>query len=208
MADDTLGLGTAPATPILALPPMEAIRPELPIDPLTGEPPRALPIALAYVCLLAAAAVQATGLALAWWRAIHMTTFDTAVRLLAWSSPKPGSAASIFLSVLMMAIGVILVATPALTGYLGWVGRQAASAWAIAAVILTAATIFITPQSWAIAWGNIGWLALPLSLAGALLLWLPRSRRTLATWERFRQPAPTEPGSLRPVLYGRLEQFK
>ena len=202
------GLGQAPATPIWALPPIEALRPDLPIDPRTGEPPRALPIAFAYAALLAAAAVQAAGLALAWWRAIHMETFDVAVRLLAWAKPTPGSAASIFLSVLMMAIGVLLVAAPALAGYLAWVGRPVAPWWAVAAVVLTAATVFVTPANWAVIWGNIGWLALPLSLVGAGLLWLPRSRLALATWKRFRQPAPTATGSKRSVAYGRLEQFK
>jgi len=202
------GLGQAPETPILALPPTEALRPEMPIDPRTGEPPRALPIAFAYAALLAAAAVQAAGLGLAWWRAIHMETFDSAVRLLAWAAPSPGSAASIFLSILMMATGVILVATPALTGYLGWVGRPVAMKWAIAAVVVTAATVFVTPPSWAIIWGNIGWLAVPFSLIGAGLIWLPQSRLALATWERFRGPASSGPDNTRPVIYGRLEQFQ
>jgi len=202
------GLGDPPRQPILALPPIEVVHPLLPIDARTGEPPHGLTIRLAYAFMLAAAVMQAVGLGLAWWRAIHMDTFDTAVRLLVWTKPVPGSAASIFLAVLLVAVGVVLVAAPAITGYLGWVGRPAALKWAIAALVLTVVTLVITPASWVFTWANIGWLAVPFTLVGVVLLWLPGSRRMLNNWQAFRTPVSAPPPPVRPVVYGRLEQFQ
>ena len=204
----TDGLGTPLPVPIATLPPLEEIHPTLPIDPDTAEPPHGPTVAAAYACLLLAAGAQAFGLALAWWRAIHMTSFPTAVRLLEWVNPRPGSAASIALAVTMVVTGLILVAAPALAGYLGWVGRPAAPWWATAACLLCAATYVITPSHWAFNWANTGWLAAPLCLLGAVLLWLPASRAALAAWQTFRHPALAPGRGDRPVVYGRLEQFR
>ena len=203
------GLGTPPATPIVALPPIEVLRPGVPIDPNTGEPPHSPIIGIGYAFMLAAAAAQAGGLGLAWWRAIHMETFPTAVRLFAWTHPTPGSAGSIFLAILMMVIGVTLVAAPALTGYLAWVGRPAAAKFALGALPLTLLTVLVTPPSWDIIWDNIGWCALPLTFIGALYLWTPQAHAAMRAWDTFRNPAPpqdTSPTS--PIAYGRLEQFR
>jgi len=208
MADGAQGLGTAPTMPIVALPPIEALRPALPIDPLTGEPPHVRTVRIAYALWLAAAAAQAAGLAVAWWHAIHVETFTQAVRLFSWGQVAAGTPASIVLAIVMMVIGVALVATPAITGYLGWVGRPAATKWAVAAVVLTVATLFVSPATWAPVLGNIGWLGLPLSLAGAVFLWLPRSRAGLAAWQAFRYPARPMEDAPKPVFYGRLEQFQ
>jgi len=189
------------------LPPIEDVHPFLRIDPNTGEPPRVITVALAYGLLLVAAIVQAANLGLAWWRAIHMNTFDDAARLLQWTNPVPGSVASIVLAVALIAIGVILVAAPAVSGYLGWVGRPAAPWWALGAVVLSVATLFTTPHPLAIAWSSIGWLAMPISLAAAVLLWLPASRASLAAWQSFRNPPSTPYLQPKPV-YGRLEQYR
>jgi len=202
------GLGKPPATPIVALPPIEALRPDLPIDPKTGEPPHALTVRLAYALWLAAAAAQAGGLAAAWWHAIHVKTFTRAIRLFAWWQVQPGTVTAIVLAIVMMAIGVALVAVPAITGYLGWVGRPAATKWAVAAVLATAATLLLTPDTWALIRSNVSWLAAPLSLAGAIMVWLPRSRANLAAWERFRHPVRPLDDAPKPVVYGRLEQFQ
>ena len=203
------GLGTPPATPIVALPPIEQLHPGIPIDPNTGEPPHILTIGIAYALMLAAATAQAVGLGLAWWRAIHMETFSTSVRLIAWWQPTPGSAASIFLAILMMLIGVTLVAAPALTGYLGWVGRPAAAKWALGALAVTVLTALVTPPNWDIIWGNIGWCAVPLTLIGALYLWTPGSHAAMQAWQAFRHPAPpVDTSPTGPIAYGRLEQFR
>jgi len=202
------GLGTPPLTPIAALPPIEVIQPALPIDPHTGEPPHGATIGLAYGFLLLAAATQAVGLGLAWWRAIHMDTFATAIRLLQWTNPRPGSFASIALAVAFVVIGVILVAAPALSGYLGWVGRPAARWWALGALVLTAATFVVTPNNWQVTWGNTSWLAVPLTLLGVIMAWLPRSRAVLSAWQSFRYPSPSTSANDQAIVYGRMEQFR
>jgi len=179
----------------------------MPIDPTTGEPPHGLTVTLAYAFLLCASAVQAANLGLAWWRAIHMDTFADATRLLQWTNPRPGSVASIALAVALVTIGVILVASPALSGYLGWVGRPQAPWWALGAVALSSATLVATPRPLAVTWANIGWVGLPLVLVGAILLWLPASRAALGTWQAFRQQTLTPRGPENPA-YGRLEHYR
>jgi len=201
------GLGTPPLTPIAALPPIEVIRPALPIDPHTGEPPHGATIGVAYSLFLLAAFAQAIGLGLAWWRAIHMDTFATAIRLFQWTNPRAGSFASIALAVSFVVLGVILVAAPAMTGYLGWVGRPAASWWALGTLCLMAATFVVTPDSWQVIWANTAWLAAPLTLVGVIMLWLPQSRAALRAWQSFRYPSPSTPATGKPIAYGRMEQF-
>lgn len=200
------GLGTPPVTPIMALPPMEVLSPALPIDPMTNEPPHVFPVRLAYAFLLAAAACQCFGMGMAWWHAIHMETFDRAVRLLSWTKPTPGSLASIFLVVAMMGIGSVLTAAPAAAGYLGWVGRPVAPKLAVVALVLCVLLYLVTPPNWA-SIATVAWLAVPLTLAGTSLLWLPASRRSLDAWQTFRNPAPVRTPE-RPIVYGRLEHFR
>jgi len=205
--DESGGLGRAPATPIVALPPLEKRSADVRLDPATGEPARGATIALAYAALLAAGCAAAAGLGLTWWRAIHMDTFPVSARLVEWTHPNPGSPASIGIAIAVMATGVILTAAPVLAGYLGWVGRPAARWWALAAVAVGALTLLITPNGPLVQWGNVGWLTVPLALIGAILVWLPASQRRLRDWQTFRAPrSPAPPGTR--VAYGRLEQFR
>lgn len=201
------GLGKPPAVPIATLPPIDVVRPELPINPRTGEPHHGATIAVAYGVFLAVGAVQALNLALVWLRAIQMSTFWDAARLLQWTNPRPGSAASILIAVAVIAIGVVLVAVPVITGYLGWVGRSAAIWWAIAAALLSLATLVTTPYPLALNLANVGWLGVPLSLVGALVMWLPASRARLDVWRRFANP-PSAATQSKPIIYGRLEQYR
>lgn len=203
----TGGLGKPLAAPIVALPPIEKLRPSLELDPATDEPRRSPLVRVAFAVLLLAAAAAAVGLALAWWRAIHMATFPTAIRLIVWTQPEPGYPLSLIVATAMVVIGVVLVAAPTLAGYLAWVGRPAARWWVLGALALTPATLVITPQSWDVAWANVGWLAVPIIIVGAVLLWLPATRARLDDWQAFRQPA-TPVAADGPVRYGRLEQFR
>jgi len=207
------GLGTPTVAPIVALPPIEKLQPTLRLNPTTGEPVRAGAIHWAFFLLLLAGLAQACTIGLTWWRAIHMETFPTAARLVVWAHPNPGSLPSILIAVATMLIGLVLVAAPVMAGYLAWVGRAAAPWWATGALVLTAATFVVAPPTasgsfWlAPIWGNTGWLATPLTLAGAALLWLPSARRTFADWVGFR--APTAPVHFAGgIVYGRLEQFR
>jgi len=201
------GLGTPPATPIVALPPIRQLKPALQLDPSTDEPHRHPNIKVAYLTLILAAAAQAAGLGLTWWRAINMDSFPTSCRLIEWASPDPGSPGSIGLAVAIVAIGVVLVAAPALAGYLGWVGRPQAPWWAVGALAVTPATYLLAPSHGVVVWGNIGWLAIPITLVGTIFLWLPQSRQSLGEWQAFRHPAPPDAPPSR-VVYGRLDQFK
>ena len=209
----TDGLGTPLVTPIAALPPIEELQPRLRLDPATGEPRRAATIRWAFLLLLLAGLAEAGTIGLTWWRAIHMDTFSVAARLIAWTHPNPGSIPSILIAVATMLTGLVLVAAPILTGYLAWVGQAASRWWAVAALILSAATFVVAPTtttgaSWlAPIWGNIGWLACPLILGGAALLWLPASRRSYADWVEFRAPVAPAPHT-GTIMYGRLEQFR
>jgi len=120
----TDGLGTPPAKPLTALPPIEKLQPTLRLDPGTGEPSRAWVVRLVFWLLLLAALAEAGTLGLTWWRAIHMDTFPTSARLLFWTHPNPGSVPSILLAVATMVIGVVPVAAPWWRAiWPGWDGR-------------------------------------------------------------------------------------
>jgi len=206
-------LGAPPATPIVALPPIEQLQPTVRLDPVTGEPRRTAVIRVVFWLLLLASLAEAGTIALTWWRAIHMDSFGHAARLIGWAHPNPGSVPSLLIAAATMLTGVVLVAAPVLAGYLAWVGRPAARWWAIGALVLTGATYLITAPTVAGAtwlapiWGNVGWLAVPLTLAGALLLWLPVATMFFADWTTFRTPVtPVSPAG--DVVYGRLEQFR
>ena len=209
----TYGLGTPPTTPIAALPPIEKLQPTLRLDPNTGEPHRAGTIRWAFWLFLLAGLAEAGTIGLTWWRAIHMDTFATSARLIGWTNPNPGSIASILIAVATMLIGMLLIATPIVTGYLAWVGQSASRWWAVVALLLTCATFVVTPPtasraSWlAPIWANIGWLAVPLVLGGAVLTWLPGSQRTFADWVTFRKTA-LPASHTGKIVYGRLEQFR
>lgn len=208
VAGDSSGIGVPPAVPIVALPPIPTATAALSIDPKTGEPPHVPTVRAAYGLFLVAAAAQVVSLALAWLRAISMSTFDDATRPLQWVYPRPGGVASIVLAVALVVVGVLLVATPVLTGYLAWVGHKAAIWWGLATFVLSWATLFTTAYPIAVNLANVGWLAVPFSLVGAALLWLPASRAGLDAWHRFRHPAPPVPAVRRPIAYGRLEQYR
>jgi len=212
-SDAADGLGTPPSTPIVALPPIEKLQPSLRLDPATGEPPRSAVVRIAFWLLLLASLAEVGTIALTWWRAIHMESFPGSARLIAWTHPNPGSIPSLLIAAATMLIGVILVAAPVLAGYLAWVGQPSAVWWAIGALVLTSATYVVTAPtssgaSWlSPLWSNLGWLAVPLTLIGAAILWLPPARRSFADWKRFRATtSPATPPA--DIVYGRLEQFR
>lgn len=194
----TAGLGRRPAEPITTLPPIDELAPRIPISPNTGQPPRHPVMVLANVFLYGAAGASAASLAKAWWDAIHMPTFPTAAHLIELINPRPGSPASIIAVVLMTAIGVIMVATPAITAFNSWNGHWWSRIAALISIAVAGLAWFMNP---------IGYLALPLSTLGAILLWLPPVGRYFEQWRLFRTPERPPAPPITDVRYGSLARF-
>lgn len=189
--------GPRSVTEIGTLPPLEAIQADLPVNPATGQPRRPVLAVVATACYGLAAASSAVGLALAWWGSIHVRTFGTATRLMAWTDPRPGSLASVLLAALMMVIGAAMVAMPAILAVNTWLGRRWVRWGAIGG--LAAAALALTMN-------GVSWLALPFSLAAGVLLWTPPLRRWLQLWAAVRARPAVERFESRPVRYGRIAE--
>jgi hypothetical protein len=213
------GLGTEPSTPIAVLPPVDQLDLRPSLSPRTGEPRRPAVLVVALSCFYAAMAVGVVTLVFVWWNAIHMTTFDHAARVIEWLDPRPGTERyagtwqSIAAAVLLVATGVVMVAGPWLQAFNAWQGHRWTRVFGFVCVpisglawLMTTGTPTFTAWSHWLTW--LPWLAVPFSLVGALLMWLPPVRRFLSDFRTVRHPAPPTPPPSSGVVYGPLDRYR
>jgi hypothetical protein len=196
---EAAGLGVPPAQPIVALPPTAANAKAVTLSPATGEPKRIVLIgAVSVLCGLSSAAA-AGALGWAWWQAIHMDTFPTAVRIIELFDPRPGSWQSIVAVVLMAALGAAMVAAPWITAFVAWNGER----WSRIAGLIA---VGISLGAWLM---NVyAWAAVPTVVVAAGLLWSPQVGDYFRQWLVFRAPkGPVAPDVAR-VAYGREDRYK
>jgi hypothetical protein len=185
--------GPRPVTEIGTLPPIDVVDKRLPVDPATGRPRREVLATIATICYILAAGASAVALARAWWGTINMRTFHLATNLMTWTDPRPGSLASVLLAALMMVIGGVMVAMPALLAVNTWLGRRWVRWGAIGGVAAAALAVTLNP---------LAWIGAPFSIAGGVLVWLPSTRRWFELWRQVRSEPEVERFTPRPVTYG------
>lgn len=185
---------------IETLPPLDELRPQVPISAATGQPRRSRWMVVAMSFLYASSVVAAVSLSKAWWDAIHMHTFAHAVKLIEWWQPRPGGWRSIVAVVLMFLIGGLMTAAPSIAGFNAWNGHRW-SRWAALVSVGIACGAFAM-SSWALP-------ALPLAAIGAALLWLPAVTRYFRHWDEFRTGSVIVPRRTPDeVVYGPLSRFR
>ena len=213
------GLGNEPDTRIAVLPPVDQLDIGPRLSPRTGEPlrPVLLGVSLGFFC--AAALVSAVTLAFTWWHAIHMATFDHAARIIEWLDPRPGveryagTWQSVLAAILVVAIGVIMVAGPWLQAFSAAQGRRWTRIFGLVCVPIGALAWMMTTghptfTHWGLWLTWFPWLAVPLSLVGAVLLWLPPLQRFFADFEFVRRPDFGAPPRTSGIKYGPLDRYR
>lgn len=168
------------------------------IDEKTGEPKHPAVI-WASTALFVVASIFAFGCYwFYWWRAIHMGTFAHSANLIAWLDPRPGSAGSIVAVCILAAVGCLVSAAPAVTGYNAWRGNRWCRCAGVVAVGITVLCILFFP---------LAMVATALTAIAAGLLWLPAAGKYFDAWDEFNDPA-AEPIELpENVAYGRIKNI-
>lgn len=168
----------------------------VPDNPRTGEPRRPGVIIIATVlCWLA---VAVTGVALLWvyWDAV--SRFAQASWLMGQVVTAPGSLERILLSVAVTVIALVAGIGNAIVGYYAWTGYRWTRIAGLISAALTCGVLALNPPAWP---------AVPLAVAGAGLLWLPRAGAYFTAWQARRHPeqvfAPPTVG----VVYGPVPRF-
>lgn len=180
--------------PIGTLPPLAQVQAEAGIDPATGLPRHVGVAVAATVCFAVSALASGVALVLAWWGSIHMETFPTATRLVAWTRPRPGSLESVLLVTALAVAGLVMVGLPGLLAVNTWLGRGWVRWGALGGLAASALAALFTWQAW---------LGAPFSLAGLVLVWTPAARRWFATWRRVRRSGrAAAPAQVEDVQYG------
>lgn len=186
--------------PIATLPPIDEIRPALPISQATGQPRRSKLMATSAGLLLASSAAAAVSLGFAWWDAIHVENWPDATNLTRWLHPDAGTWQSVVLVCGMGAIGATMATAPAVAAFNAWNGHRW-SRWAglVACAVVGGLAVLMNWQAW---------IALPLAVIGAILLFLPPVTRYFDHWDAYRAANPAKELRTDPVFYGPLWRYR
>lgn len=184
---------------IATLPPLDVIESTIPLSEATGQP-RRHPVMVVGACFLYAAAVAAlVSAGVAWWQSMDMSLFPTATKLIELTAPRPGGWRSILWVVVLGLLAVLLVATPAISGFNAWNGHRWSRIAALASVPVAALGWFLNPVAWA---------GVPLAAIGAGILWTRPVDRYFSHWAEFRAGEVTTPPPPPHVVYGPLPRYR
>ena len=171
----------------------------VPEDPRTGEPRRPVAIILSTVACWLAVAVAGGSLLWIYWNAVPIEGFAQASWLMGQFVTEPGSLERVLLAVAVTVIGIVIGVANAIVGYYAWVGYR----WTRIAGLISAGLSF-----GALTLNQPAWVAIPLAVFGAALLWLPPARRFFATWQLRRHPDPVFAPPTTNVYYGPLPRYR
>ncbi|HSN43007.1 MAG TPA: hypothetical protein VLR88_03000 [Propionibacteriaceae bacterium] len=184
---------------IATLPPLDVIESTIPLSEATGQP-RRLPLMVVGACFLYAAATAALlSAGVAWWQSMDMALFPTATKLIELTQPRPGGWRSVAWVSALALLSVVLVATPAISGFNAWNGHRWSRIAALVSIPVAALGWFFNP---------IAWAGVPLAAIGAAILWTRPVDRYFSHWAEFRAGAIVEPAPAPPVLYGPLPRYR
>lgn len=184
---------------IRTLPPLEVLERGVPVDPRTGEPRRPRQVLAAVTLLVAASVVAGLSFVKAWWDTIHVQNWPRSIHLMQWTNTRPGSWQSITLAVLFGLIGLVMVSGPAICAHNAWAGQRWTRVASLIAAGLECLALLMNPLSW---------LALPVALAGAIMLWLAPAGAFFDQWQRFTAAPEPEFHETTPVPYGPLPRYR
>lgn len=191
--------GSASEAEILTLPPIDVLEGQIPISAATGQPARDRLMIVGMSLLYAAALSAAVAFAKAWWDTLQVAYWPNSIELTRWADVRAGSWQSVILVVVMGLIGATMVAMPAITAFNAWNGHRwsrIAALWSIGAAGL----------AFLLNW--VAWISLPLTIAGAVILWTPRVARYFEHWRMFRAGEALHPTEWTNVFYGPLPRYR
>jgi len=193
------GIGQAPAHRVETLPPLEEMHHGVPVSPRTGEPRRTGPLVALQCFLYAAATASGLGYALYWWRAMHVENFDRSAWIIGLLDPRPGSAGSIVLVIVLALLVIVMIGAPSVAAYQAWTGERFAQKLALVALGVAFLGALLNPLACA---------AVPLAAAGAALSRTSGVTSYFDAWEALRAPVRETETTGRNVFYGRLPRFQ
>lgn len=167
------------------------------VHPLTGEPRRPWTIRLATITNWVAVAAVASSLLGAYWIAIQ--DFAAAAWLTGLFPTEPGSTERVLLVIAVTLIVVVIAVGNVITGFYAWMGYRWSRISGLIAATLSFAALTLT---------QIAWVAIPLSVVGAALLWLPASSGFFLRWQALRHPEIDWATPPEAVEYGPLSRYR
>ena len=184
----------APIATVVSPPPLVV---GVPINPRTGEPRRPVVIVVATVLCWLAVAITAASVLWVYWDAI--SRFAQASWLMGQFVTEPGSLGRVLLAVAVTAVAIIIGTANAIVGYYAFTGYRWTRIAGLISAVLTCGTLVLN---------QLGWYAIPASVLGAALLWLPPAKKFFIAWTARRHPqdvfAPPTVG----VVYGPLPRYR
>lgn len=193
------GIGTAPATTIATLPPIDELPGTLTLSEKTGEPKRTRVIVASQVALYGAAGLSGIGYAWYWWHAMHVEMFAQSAWVVGWLNPRPGSAGSVWLVIGLAVAIALMVAAPCVAAYQAWTGWRFARTLTIIASCISLLGALFNPMTL---------MAIPLCITGLVILRTRAASEYFDQWDAFRSPAVADSEHSGAVFYGRLPRFE
>lgn len=166
------------------------------LNPRTGEPQRRWIIQAATLSSLLAVGAMIAALLWTYWNTV--ANYSTAAWLFAQFA-EPSTLTQVILVAAVTATTLIAAAAAAITGFYAWWGY----AWTKISGIVAAATSLLV-----LLLNPIGWVAIPLALVSAGLLWLPGATGFFEAWRAHRHPSADFRPPLESVWYGPLPKYR
>ncbi|HEY3406838.1 MAG TPA: hypothetical protein VGK53_01555 [Propionicimonas sp.] len=195
-ATDT-ALEPALQAPIATVVPPPPLVVGVPINPRTGEPRRPVVIVIATVLCWLAVAITAASVLWVYWDAI--SRFAQASWLMGQFVTEPGSLGRVLLAVAVTAVAIIIGTANAIVGYYAFTGYRWTRIAGLIGAVLTCGALVLN---------QLGWYAIPASVLGAALLWLPPATKFFIAWTARRHPQEVFAPPTIDVVYGPLPRYR
>jgi hypothetical protein len=175
----------------------DQVAPIVPVNPKNGQPRRPASVWVGSVACLLAVGVTAASLLWTYWNEI--ADFTRAAWLLGQLGEQPGILTQVLASIGLTLVALVIGIANAITGYYAWSGYDWTRISGIVSGVLSFAVLLFNP---------VGWAAIPLSVLGAGLLWLPSSRAFFSAWNARRHPGVEFAPPVEQVFYGPLPRYR
>jgi len=163
----------------------------------TNEPRRPVVMWIAAACYALAVASLGTSLATVYWDSV--IEFNWSSWLAVQVPTGLASLERVLLTVALTLVALLPSIACVIAGFYAWAGYRWARWAAIIAVVATGLARLLNV---------IALAAIPLALAGMILIWLPASQRFFAAWYLRRHPAPRYAPPVTEVYYGPLPRYR
>ncbi len=167
------------------------------VDARTGEPRRPALVWVATGAFFTGIACMVAGLLWAFWRSVR--EFPEAAWLNGVVTTEPGALLRILMVTGLFVATLLVGASAIIAGHYAWRGYRW-TRWA--GLVAAGVSLLALLVNW------VAWIAIPLIVVGAALLWTPPVRVWFDRWHLRRHPAVAVVEPARDVFYGPLPRFR